>query len=69
MTPPRHLPFTLFRHVVLAAGAIIMLAPFIWLLSLAMKPADEIFTTDIHLLPRRWDAVRNFTVAFEKVPL
>jgi multiple sugar transport system permease protein len=69
MTLPRHLPFAVFRHVVLAAGAVIMLAPFIWLLSLAMKPADEIFTTDIRLLPQRWDAVRNFTAAFAKVPL
>ena len=61
--------FAAFRHVVLAAGAIVMLAPFIWLLSLAVKPADEIFTTDLRLLPERWDAVRNFTEAFAKVPL
>ncbi len=65
----RHLPFAVFRHVVLAAGAVIMLAPFIWLLSLAVKPADEIFTTDIRLLPLKWDAARNFTEAFNKVPL
>ena len=61
--------FGVFRHVVLLAGAVVVLAPFVWLLSLAVKPADEIFTTDIRLLPQRWDAVRNFTAAFEKVPL
>jgi len=65
----RRLPFAIFRHVVLAAGAVVMLAPFIWLLSLAVKPADEIFTTDIRLLPLKWDAERNFTEAFNKVPL
>ena len=69
MIAPRHLPFSIFRHVVLMAGAVIMLAPFIWLLSLAVKPADEIFTTEIRLMPLRWDAERNFTEAFAKVPL
>ena len=69
MIATRHLPFAVFRHVVLAAGAVVMLAPFIWLLSLAVKPADEIFTTDIRLLPLKWDAERNFTEAFNKVPL
>ena len=58
----------LLRHLLLASGAVIMLAPFVWLLSLAVKPPDEIFTSDLHLLPRRWDAERNFTQAFAKVP-
>lgn len=61
--------FAVFRHTVLIAGAIVVLAPFVWLLSLAIKPADEIFTTDLRLLPQRWDAERNFSEAFAKVPL
>ena len=69
MIAARHLPFAVFRHVVLAVGAVVMLAPFIWLLSLSVKPADEIFTTDLRLLPLKWDAERNFTEAFNKVPL
>jgi multiple sugar transport system permease protein len=59
----------LLRHVILLSGAVIVLAPFVWLLSLAVKPPGEIFTTDLHLLPHRWDAERNFTQAFAKVPL
>ena len=70
MTPTRHLPFAVFRHVVLAAGAVIMLAPFIWLLSLSVKPADEIFTHRHSSCCRcSGTPTRNFTEAFTKVPL
>ena len=69
MSRSRGLPFTILRHVLLGAGAVVMLAPFVWMLSLSLKPADEIFSTDIRLLPQRWDAARNYTEAFNKVPL
>ena len=69
MTASRGLPFAILRHVLLGAGAVFMLAPFVWMLSLSLKPADEIFTTDLRLLPQRWDAVRNYGEAFRKVPL
>ncbi len=69
MTAPRGLPFAILRHVLLGIGAVFMLAPFVWMLSLSLKPADEIFTTDLRLLPQRWDAVRNYSEAFRKVPL
>lgn len=69
MIAARDLPFAIFRHLVLMAGAVVVLAPFVWLLSLAVKPADEIFTSEMHLWPRRWDAARNFSEAFAKVPL
>lgn len=69
MTTGRGLPFAILRHVLLGAGALFMLAPFVWMLSLSLKPADEIFTTDLRLLPQRWDAVRNYGEAFRKVPL
>ena len=69
MTATRGLPFAILRHVLLGIGAVFMLAPFVWMLSLSLKPADEIFTTDLRLLPQRWDAVRNYGEAFRKVPL
>ena len=67
MTARHSLAFGVFRHVVLAMGAMVMLAPFVWLLSLSAKPADEIFTTELRLLPNNWDIERNFTEAF--IPL
>ncbi|QRV25738.1 carbohydrate ABC transporter permease [Marinomonas foliarum] len=35
------------------AGAAVILLPFVWMLSLAFKPRDEIFSTSIQLLPSR----------------
>ncbi|RCX08313.1 carbohydrate ABC transporter permease [Marinomonas foliarum] len=37
----------------LVAGAAVILLPFVWMLSLAFKPRDEIFSTSIQLLPSR----------------
>ncbi|OKL43348.1 carbohydrate ABC transporter permease [Pseudovibrio exalbescens] len=46
----------------LTLGAVAILLPFIWMLSLAFKPQDEIFSASIQLLPSsiEW---RNFVVA------
>ncbi|GLQ06794.1 sn-glycerol-3-phosphate transport system permease protein UgpE [Sneathiella chinensis] len=54
----------------LIVGAMGILLPFIWMVSLAFKPRDEIFSADIDLLPTRleWN---NFVVAMTQtdVPL
>jgi len=52
----------LLSFLVLIAGAMAILLPFIWMLSLAFKPQNEIFTETIQLLPSRleWN---NFVTA------
>ena len=52
----------------LTAGAAFILLPFIWMLSLAFKPRDEIFTTTIDLLPSRieWS---NFAFALTQTDI
>jgi multiple sugar transport system permease protein len=57
------------RHVVLWLGMVIMLAPFVWMISTSLKPPNEIFSTNLTLLPNKWFAVENYTSAFTKVPL
>ena len=52
----------------LLAGAAIILLPFVWMVSLALKPADEIFSPGIDLLPSRV-AWQNFVKAFTRVDL
>jgi len=44
-------------HVVLIAGAVVMLLPFVWMLSTSVKPADQLFTVPPTWLPRpiQWD--------------
>jgi len=44
-------------HVVLVAGAVAMLLPFVWMLSTSVKPADQLFSVPPTWLPRpiQWD--------------
>lgn len=61
--------FALARHVLLAAGAIVMLAPFVLMVSLSLKPPAEIFAAELRLLPTTWYAWENYSAAFTKQPL
>ena len=56
-------------HGVLIAGAVFMLAPFVWMLATSIKPPDEIFSAEISILPKHFYGLRNFTFAMEKAPL
>lgn len=38
-------------NVLLALGAVVVLLPFVWMLSLSVKPENEIYTPTIHFLP------------------
>ena len=57
-----------FALALLLLGAAIILLPFFWMLSLSLKPADEIFQNGIHLLPTRFEW-GNYAEAFSKMPL
>jgi multiple sugar transport system permease protein len=63
------LPLALLRHLLLASGAIVMLAPFVLMVSLSLKPPAEIFAAELRLLPETWHAVENYSAAFSKQPL
>ena len=39
-------------HVVLAAGAVAMLLPFVWMVSTSLKPPDQLFTVPPTWIPR-----------------
>lgn len=57
------------RHVILMAGAVIMIAPFAWMVLSSFKPQGEILTADFRLLPERWALIENYTMAFTRVPM
>jgi multiple sugar transport system permease protein len=57
------------RHLVLAAGAVVMLTPFVWMVSTSLKPPTEIFSPELRLLPQQWYAWENYRDAFVRVPL
>ena len=52
----------------LIAGAGLVLLPFIWMLSLSLKPSGEIFADGIAILPSRIEWA-NYARAFTEVPL
>ena len=57
------------RHVVLMAGAVIMLSPFVWMLLSSFKPQSEILTAELSFLPQRWAAIENYATVWTRVPM
>jgi len=58
----------LCAHAVLLTGALIMLAPFLWMTLTSFKPAAEIFTGELALLPSRF-TLQNYVEALSASPL
>jgi len=58
----KHLRENLWFYLVLIAGGVLMVAPFVWMVSTALKPAADQFTRD--LIPRRI-TFENFGKAWE----
>lgn len=52
----------------LLAGAFVLVLPFVWMVLLSIKPADEIYSATLDLLPSRiaWE---NYGAAFREVAL
>ncbi|MGO4724657.1 MULTISPECIES: carbohydrate ABC transporter permease [unclassified Inquilinus] len=57
------------RFALLSLGAFVFIAPYLWMLAVALKPQDEIFSSSLSLLPHRWAVVENFTKALTRVPM
>lgn len=51
-------------HLVVAAGALIMAGPFIWMILSSFKPLDEIFLQPPRLLPKHWQP-ENYSQALQ----
>jgi multiple sugar transport system permease protein len=57
------------RHVLLVASAVFALLPFVWMVSLSLKPPDEIFQPDFHLWPKAFYGGENYRVALTAAPM
>ncbi|MFH1558697.1 MAG: carbohydrate ABC transporter permease [Pseudomonadota bacterium] len=57
------------RHVLLACTAAFALAPFVWMISLSLKPPQEIFQADFHLWPTQFYGFENYRIAFTAAPM
>ncbi len=57
------------RIVLLAAIALVMTAPYIFMITTSFKPQSEVFAGGLNLLPQQWSIVANYTKAVTAVPL
>jgi multiple sugar transport system permease protein len=65
----RSLPRDLPRLAVLTLLGLLVLMPYIWMVSASLKPLDEIFRASLSLLPERFYGVENYGKVFAKVPV
>lgn len=59
----------LIRLAVLSFGALIFLAPYIFMVSTAGKAQSEIFSSSLSLIPEQWSYVENFSEALSRVSM
>ena len=57
------------RLSLLSLGAIVMLAPYIWMVSVAGKSRAEIFSSSLNLIPETWSYGANIAKALGRVPM
>ncbi len=61
-------PARIARLVVLGLGAAVMLAPFIWGLAASFKPAAEIWSGSLRLIPETFHGWENYSAALSRAP-
>lgn len=57
------------RHAVLMLTAAFALLPFVWMVSLSLKPPEEIFQADFHLWPTVFHGRQNYGAALTAAPM
>jgi multiple sugar transport system permease protein len=67
--PDRRFAGRVARHAFLILTAAFALLPFFWMVSLSLKPPEEIFQTDFHLWPTVFHGVENYRVALTAAPM
>ncbi|MDH2347765.1 carbohydrate ABC transporter permease [Bradyrhizobium sp. SSUT77] len=65
---PARLP-AITRHAVLLLTAALIMVPFVWMVSLSLKPPGEIFRASFTIFPEHWHAIENYTKALTAAPL
>lgn len=58
---------TVCKHAVLLLGCVVMVLPFVWMLSTSLKPPSEVLSWPPRLVPKTWTFV-NYEVVFKTAP-
>ena len=69
MTPNALSVARIARLTVLSLGALIFLAPYIFMVSTAGKAQSEIFSSSLSLIPQQWSYIENFSKALSRVSM
>jgi len=56
----------LLSHAVLLAGAVLMAAPFLWMLLTSIRPPEEVFGAVFNLVPTRFAGIENYGAALSQ---
>jgi multiple sugar transport system permease protein len=57
------------RLILLALLGLLVLAPYVWMVSASLKPLDELFRASLALWPERFFAVENYGKVFARIPV
>jgi multiple sugar transport system permease protein len=57
------------RHAFLIVTSIFMLFPFFWMVVMSLRSPEEMFSSSLSILPKRWYAIENYTAALTRAPL
>lgn len=69
MTSASFTPGRVARLSILGLGALVFLAPYIFMVSTAGKAQSDIFTSSLSLIPQQWFYVQNFAKALSRVSM
>ncbi|MCV3735300.1 carbohydrate ABC transporter permease (plasmid) [Rhizobium sp. TRM96647] len=69
MTSASLTPGRVARLSILGFGALVFLAPYIFMISTAGKAQSDIFTSSLSLIPQQWFYVQNFAKALSRVSM
>jgi len=64
---PREIAFAVFWYVFLGCAAIVVIMPYVWMISTSLKSTAEIFTYPPTWIPREWH-FRNYVDAWHAAP-
>ncbi|MFQ3453237.1 carbohydrate ABC transporter permease [Bradyrhizobium sp. UFLA01-814] len=59
----------ILRHTVLLITGTLILVPFVWMVSLSIKPPGEVFRASLSLWPAQFYGIENYTKALTEAPL
>ena len=69
MTRRDGMAWPVIRLALLGAIALMMTAPYVFMITTSFKPQSEVFAGGLNLLPQHWSIIANYTKAVTAVPL